>query len=40
MKNYDEPVEMGHIPNWPYIPSHPYKILIIGAQDPAKVMCY
>ena len=30
MKNYDESVEMNHDPNWPYIPDHPYRILIIG----------
>ena len=36
MKNYDEPVEMGHSPNWPYIPSHPYKILIIGGSGSGK----
>ena len=36
MKNYDEPVEMGHIRNWPYIPSHPYKILIIGGSGSGK----
>ena len=28
-KNYDESVEINHIPNWPYIPDHPYRILII-----------
>ena len=32
MKNieYDESVEINHNPNWPYIPDHPYRILIIG----------
>ena len=30
MKNYDESVERDHNPNWPYIPNHPYSVLIIG----------
>ena len=30
MKNYDQPVEINHNPNWPYIPDHPYRILIKG----------
>ena len=29
MKNYDESVEINHNPNLPYIPDHPYRILII-----------
>ena len=29
MKNYAEPVEINHKPNWPYIPDHSYKMLII-----------
>ena len=29
MKNYDEPVEINHGPNWPFIPDHPYRVLII-----------
>ena len=29
MKNYDQSVKINHNPNWPYIPDHPYKILII-----------
>ena len=29
MKNYDKPVEINHNPNWPYIPNHSYRILII-----------
>ena len=32
VKNYDESVEINHNPNWPYIPHHPYKILIIGGS--------
>ena len=26
--------------NWPYIPDHPYRILIIGAQEQEKQMHY
>ena len=29
MKNYDQSVEINYNPNWPYIPDHPYRILII-----------
>ena len=29
MKNYDQSVEINHIPNWPYIPDHTHRILII-----------
>ena len=32
MKNYDESTEIKHNPNWPYIPDHPYRILIIGGS--------
>ena len=32
MKNYDESVEINHNPNWPYIPDHPCRILIIGGS--------
>ena len=28
IKNYDESVEINHNPNWPYIPDHPYRIII------------
>ena len=28
MKNYDQ-FEINHNPNWPYIPDHPYRFLII-----------
>ena len=31
-KNYDESVKINHNPNWPYIPVHPYEILIIGGS--------
>ena len=36
MKNYDESVEINHNSNWPYIPDHPYLILIIGDSGPGK----
>ena len=29
IKNYDESVEINYNRNWPYIPDHPYRILII-----------
>ena len=29
MKNYDKTIEINHNPNWPYIPDHLYRILII-----------
>ena len=28
-KNHDQSVEINDIPNWPYIPNHPHRILII-----------
>ena len=42
MKNYDQLVEINHNPNWPYIPDHPYRILIIGGSgsDQGKLVCY
>ena len=36
MKNYDQSVEIDHNPNWPNIPDHPYRILIIGGSEPGK----
>ena len=36
MKNYDESVEINHNPNWPYIPDHLYRILIIGSSVSGK----
>ena len=36
MKNYDESVEINHSPNCPYIPDHPYRILIIGGSGSDK----
>ena len=32
MENDDESVEINHNSNWPYIPDHPYRILIIGGS--------
>ena len=36
MKNYDESVEINHNPNCPFIPDHPYRILIIGGSGSEK----
>ena len=36
MKNYDQSVETNDNPNWPYIPDHPYRILIIGGSGSGK----
>ena len=36
MKNYDQSVKINHNPNWPYIPDHPYRILIIGGSGSGK----
>ena len=36
MKNYEHSVEINHNPNWPYIPDHPYRILIIGGLGSGK----
>ena len=36
MKNYDQSVEIYHNPNWPYIPDHPYRILIISDSRSGK----
>ena len=35
-KNYDESVEVNHNINWPYIPDHPYRILVIGGSGSGK----
>ena len=37
MKNYDQSVEINHSSNWPYIPDHPYRILIIVESGSGKV---
>ena len=36
MKNYDQSVKINHNPNWPYVPDHPYRILIIGGSGSGK----
>ena len=36
MKNYGQSVEINHNPNWPYIPDHPYRVLIIGGSGSGK----
>ena len=36
MKNYDQSVETNYNLNWPYIPDHPYKILINGGSGSGK----
>ena len=33
MKNYDQSVEINQNLNWPFIPDHPYRILIIGGSE-------
>ena len=37
MKNYDESVEINHNPNWPSIPGHPCRILVIGGLGSGKI---
>ena len=36
LKIYDESVEINHNANWPYIPGHPYIILIVGGSGLGK----
>ena len=36
MKNNDESVKINDNLNWPYIPDHPYRILIIGGSRSGK----
>ena len=36
IKNYDQSVQINHNPNWPYIPYHPYRMLIIGGSGLGK----
>ena len=36
MKNYDQSIEINPNPNWPYVPDHPYRILIIGRSGSGK----
>ena len=37
MKNHDESVEINHNPNWPYIPEHLYRILIIDGSRVGQI---
>ena len=36
MKHYDQSVELNHNLCWPYIPDHPYRILIICGSGAGK----
>ena len=36
MKNYDQSAEIDHNPNWPYIPDHPHRNLIIDGSGSGK----
>ena len=36
MKDYNLSVEINHNLNWPYVPDHPYRILIIGGSGSGK----
>ena len=36
MKNYDQLVEINCNSYWPYIPDHPYRILIVGGSESSK----
>ena len=36
MKSYDKSVKINHNPNWPYVPDHPYRILVIGGSGSGK----
>ena len=38
MKNYDQSVEINHNPKWPYIPDHPFRMLIIGGSRSGKII--
>ena len=40
IKKYDESVEINHNPNWPYIPDHSYRILIIDGSVNARLTWY
>ena len=37
MEDYGQSVEMNHNQNWPYIPDHPYRILLIGGSGSGKI---
>ena len=36
IKNFDESIEINHNPNWPYIPDHSYRILVIAGSGLGK----
>ena len=36
MKKYNQSVEINQNPNWPYIPDHSYRILIVGGSGSGK----
>ena len=36
MKNCDQSVKINHNSNWPYIPNHLYRIIIIGGSGSGK----
>ena len=36
LKDYNQSVEINRNPNWPFIPDHPYRILIIGYSGSRK----
>ena len=36
MRNYDDSIKINHNSNWPYIPDHPYRTLIIGGLGSGK----
>ena len=37
MKSYNQSVEVNHNLNWPCIPGHPYRILIIDGSESGKI---
>ena len=36
MQNFEELVEISRNLNWPYIPDHPYRTLVIGGSGSGK----
>ena len=36
MKNYNQSVEINHHLNWPSVPGHPYRNLVIGGSGSSK----
>ena len=36
VKNYDQSIKINHNPNWPYIPNHPCRIIIIDGSGSGK----